>query len=109
MPFRRRNIKDIQIRRDNIFKRKGIRFLEAEALKVDTINQTVITSEGDVSYDHLVIASGPKVNFDIAPGVKDHSYYIGTPLHAKRLAQNLTTFYKTPVQQSSPPHKTQAV
>jgi sulfide:quinone oxidoreductase len=96
VPFRRRNIKDIQIRKDIIFKKKGIRFLEAEALKVDTINQTVITSEGDVSYDHLVIASGPKVNFDIAPGVKDHSYYIGTPLHAMKTRTKLDDFLHNP-------------
>ncbi len=73
-----------------------IRFLKAEALKVDTINQTVITSEGDVSYDHLVIASGPKVNFDIAPGVKDHSYYIGNPLHAMKTRTKLDDFLQNP-------------
>lgn len=60
VPFKTRNTGDIQIWKDVISKRKGILFIQAEAVKVDPINQVVSTSKGDVSYSRLVITSGPK-------------------------------------------------
>jgi sulfide:quinone oxidoreductase len=32
-----------------------------------------------MTYDNLVIATGSKVDFDVAPGVREYCRYIGTP------------------------------
>ena len=79
VPFGRREVKDISFRKDEILKKKGVEFIQTEALSVDPENNTVITKKGDFTYDHLVIATGPKVDYGVAPGVKEHAHYIGTP------------------------------
>lgn len=96
VPFRRRNVEDIQVRKDVIFAKKNIRFVQAEALQVDPEQQIVSTTQGDISYDHLVIATGPKVDFDVAPGVREHSYYIGTPPGAMKTREKLEAFINHP-------------
>lgn len=96
VPFGRRNVEDIQVRRDTIFKKKGIEFIETVALSVDPHNQIVKTKAGDVTYDQLVIATGPKVDFNVAPGVKEHSYYIGTPIGAMQTRAKLEQFIQNP-------------
>lgn len=94
VPFGRREIKDISFRKDDILKKKGVDFMQAEALKVDTQKQIVFTDKGDVAYDHLVIATGPKVNYDIAPGVAEFAHYIGTPNGAMKTRKALEDFKK---------------
>lgn len=96
VPFRRRDMKDITIKKDVIFKKKGIDFLLAEALKVDPNENKVITNEGDFTYDHLVIATGPKVKYDVAPGVAEFAHYIGTPNGAMKTRKALDEFAKNP-------------
>lgn len=53
-------------------------------------------SEGNFEYDHLVIATGPKVDFDIAPGVTGYSHYVGTPNGAMKLRKALEEFKENP-------------
>ncbi|MBU3820948.1 NAD(P)/FAD-dependent oxidoreductase [Flavobacteriaceae bacterium XHP0103] len=96
VPFGRRDIKDISFRKDEILKSKGVDFMVAEAIKVDTKKQIVATDKGDVYYDHLVIATGPKVNFDVAPGVKAYAHYIGTPNGAMETRKALEAFKNNP-------------
>ena len=96
VPFGRREIKDIAFRKDTILKKKGVEFMHAEALKVDTDNQIVSTDKGDVKYDHLVVATGPKVKYDVAPGVKEFAHYIGTPNGAMKTRAALEAFKKDP-------------
>ncbi|HMP99589.1 MAG TPA: FAD/NAD(P)-binding oxidoreductase, partial [Cyclobacteriaceae bacterium] len=48
------------------------------------------------NYDHLVIATGPKVDFNVAPGVKEYAHYIGTPLGAMKAREALEEFKKNP-------------
>ncbi|WP_299366245.1 FAD-dependent oxidoreductase [Winogradskyella sp.] len=96
VPFGRRDIKDISFRKDKILEKKGVDFVHAEALKVDPDKQVVATTKGDFSYDHLVIATGPKVKFDVARGVKQHAYYIGTPDGAMKTRKALEEFKKNP-------------
>lgn len=96
VPFGRRNVKDISFRKDAILKKKGVEFVHAEALELDTKNNTVKTSDGDFTYDHIVIATGPKVDFDVAPGVKEHAFYIGTPDGAMKTRKALEEFKKNP-------------
>jgi len=96
VPFGRREIKDISFRKDRIFKKKGVVFINAEAISVDTQKQVVKTDKGAVSYDQLVIATGPKVKYDVAPGVKEYAHYIGTPKGAMKTRKALEDFKANP-------------
>ncbi|MEK6152171.1 FAD/NAD(P)-binding oxidoreductase [Flavobacteriaceae bacterium 3-367] len=96
VPFGRREVKDISFRKDKILEKKGVEYRHAEALRVDTDKQLVFTTKGEVSYDHLVIATGPKVKYDVAPGIKEHAYYVGTPNGAMRIRKKLEEFKKDP-------------
>jgi sulfide:quinone oxidoreductase len=96
VPFKRREISQISIPRRTVLEKKGVHFIQTTALKVDPDKQIVYTETGEFNYDQLVIATGPKVNFNIAPGVKEHSYYIGTPVGAMEIRKKLEEFKKEP-------------
>ena len=96
VPFGRREIKDISFRKEDILKKKGVEFFHAEALRVNVKENTVVTDKGEVKYDHLVIATGPKVKYDVAPGVEEHTHYIGTPNGAMKARKALEEFKKNP-------------
>jgi len=96
VPFSRRDVKDISIKRDIVLKKKGIDFILAEALNVDPDKNIVYTSSGEVSYDNLVIATGPKVDFNIVKGLKENSTYVGTPDGAMAIRKTLQEFKLNP-------------
>ena len=97
VPFGRRDIKDISFRKDELLKSKGIVFVQDEAVEVNTNNNYVKLSTGtDLYYDHVVIATGPKVKYDIAPGVEKYAHYIGTPQGAMKTRVALESFKKNP-------------
>lgn len=96
IPFKRREMKDISFKKEGILKQKGIDFVHAEAISVDTNTQVVSTDKGDYRYDNLVVATGPKVKFDVAPGVAEFSHYVGTPNGAMKLRTALEEFKKNP-------------
>ncbi len=96
VPFGRREIKDISFRKDELLRKKGVEFMNTEAIKVDPKKKIVVTSKGDVAYDHLVIATGPKVKYDVAPGVQEFAHYIGTPNGAMKTRAALEEFKKDP-------------
>ena len=60
VPLGRREVKDISFRKDEILNRKGVEFVQTEALEVDPENNIVKTKKGNFTYDHLVVATGPK-------------------------------------------------
>jgi sulfide:quinone oxidoreductase len=96
VPFGRREIKDISFKKEEILTKKGVEFVHAEALKMNANTQTVTTDKGDFKYDNLVIATGPKVKYDIAPGVEEFTHYIGTPNGAMKARAALEEFKKNP-------------
>jgi sulfide:quinone oxidoreductase len=96
VPFGRRNIEQISVPRSKIFAKKGVEFVRTVAEHVDPDKQLVRTQAGDFHYDHLVIATGPKVDFDVAPGVKEHAHYVGTPTGALKIKKSLEEFKKDP-------------
>lgn len=97
VPFGRREIKDISFRKDEILLKKGVEFIIEEAKTIDTETNTVHLVNGDsIPYDHVVVATGPKVNFDVAPGVEEHSHYVGTPNGAMKIRKALDEFKKNP-------------
>jgi sulfide:quinone oxidoreductase len=96
VPFGRREIKDISFKKEEILTKKGVDFVNAEALSVDTATQVVVTDKGEFKYDNLVVATGPKVKYDIAPGVEEFAYYVGTPNGAMKIRSALEEFKKNP-------------
>lgn len=96
VPFKRREVSDISIPRRAILEKKGVQFICTMALQIDPDKQIVSTEKGEMSYDQLVIATGPRVNFDIAPGVREHSCYIGTPAGAMKTREKLEAFRQNP-------------
>ena len=48
-----REIKDISFRKEEILTKKGVDFVNAEALSVDTVAQVVLTDKGEFKYDNL--------------------------------------------------------
>lgn len=96
VPFGRREMKDITFKKEGVLTKKGVDFVHAEALTVDTDAQVVTTSKDDYKYDHLVVATGPKVKYDVAPGVAEYAHYVGTPNGAMKLRKALEEFKKNP-------------
>ncbi|MCB0401679.1 MAG: FAD-dependent oxidoreductase [Flavobacteriales bacterium] len=96
VPFGRREMTDISFKKEAVLKKRGVEFVHAEALETDTKAQVVKTTQGNFKYDHLVVATGPKVNFDMVPGLARHSHYIGTPNGAMKLRKALEEFKQNP-------------
>jgi sulfide:quinone oxidoreductase len=96
VPFGRRDIKDISFRKEDILRKKGVDFVHEEALKIDAATQTVYTDKGEYKYDNLVIATGPKVKYDVAPGVEEFAHYVGTPNGAMKIRKALEEFKDNP-------------
>ena len=96
IPFGRREMKDISFKKEGILTKKRVDFIHAEALTVNPNTQMVSTDKGDFHYDQLVIATGPKVKYDVAPGVEEFAHYIGTPNGAMKIRKALEEFKKNP-------------
>lgn len=96
VPIGRREVDEISIPREKVLAKKGVTFVQDTAVKVDTDHQIVYTENGEYPYDHLVIATGPKVKFDAVPGLKEHSLYIGTPVGAMKTREKLEEFKENP-------------
>ncbi len=65
-----RNKKDITVELAPVFKKMGINFIHDGAKKLDPENKKVVLQSGaEVSYDYLVIATGPELAFDEIEGL----------------------------------------
>jgi NADH dehydrogenase len=54
-----------------LFRNKGIKFRMAEVIKVDPATQTLYLNDGELTYDHLVLAAGAKTNFFGNEGIRE--------------------------------------
>lgn len=76
-PFGLRDEKDITFDVRPIYASHGIEFIEDEIERFDPPNNQILTkAHGAVPYDYLVIGTGPKVDYDYIPGVREHSQSI---------------------------------
>lgn len=96
VPFGRRSVDQISIQRKGVFEKAGVEFVQTVALSVDPDANVVRTEQGDFEYDQLIIATGPKVKYDVAPGVKEFAHYIGHPTGALETKAALEEFKKNP-------------
>lgn len=59
------------------------------ALSIENKNTTV-----DVEYDYLVIATGPKLNYEATPGLEDYAYSVCSTTHAQKAWEGLTKVFE---------------
>jgi len=76
-PFGVRQEEDVTFDVRPVYEAHGIEFIEAEIERFDPPNNQLITRErGPVTYDYLVIGTGPKVDYDYIPGLREHAHSI---------------------------------
>ena len=63
--------------------------LEAEIFSIDLIKRLVVTSQGGISYDYLVMALGAITNFFGIPGAAEYSFTLKNIEDARRLKNHL--------------------
>jgi sulfide:quinone oxidoreductase len=90
---------DIEIDLAPVFAKKGIDFKPSAATKLVPENNTIGLADGtSVSYDYLVIATGPELAFDEIPGLgpDGHTQSICHVSHAQKTAVAFEEFCKNP-------------
>lgn len=96
VPFGRREIEDISFSKKEILEKRGVEFVQTEATSVDPDLNTVYTVDGEFKYDDLVVCTGPKVDYDCVPGLREYCCYIGHPDGAMHTRKTLEEFKKNP-------------
>jgi sulfide:quinone oxidoreductase len=74
LPFGKRSAADISFPLEPVFAAHGIGFTHAEAKAIDPVARTAATTSGSYSYDYLVVATGYRNNFAVAPGLGPDGY-----------------------------------
>ena len=96
VPIGRREVHQVVIDRKPVFKKCKVHFVVDTAIRVNPDSQEVVCKDGTYPYDELIIATGPKVNRQIAPGVEEHACYIGSIDGALDTRRKLQEFKKDP-------------
>ncbi|MCA9369386.1 FAD-dependent oxidoreductase, partial [Candidatus Woesebacteria bacterium] len=97
VPIGRREVSDVLVPRKPVFDKKGVKFVVDEATKIDPDAKLVETeNSGSFAYDEVVIATGPQLNRDIAPGIREHATYVGSVDGALELREKLEQFKTNP-------------
>jgi len=95
-----RKPEDITLKVGDILKPKGIEFVHDAAKQIDADSSKVVTSQGkELSYDFLVISTGPHLSFDEIPGLgpdKGHTDCTFTLDHAVKTAQTWKRIVENP-------------
>ncbi len=74
LPFGKRRADDITFPLAPVFSQHEIGFEHAEVTAIDPAARTVSTSNGSHRYDYLVVATGFRNRFDVAPGLGPGGY-----------------------------------
>jgi sulfide:quinone oxidoreductase len=72
VPFGKRSAEDITFPLEPVYRKQGVHFVHARAERFDLAGQIVETDHGDIAYDRLVIATGPRLAFERIPGLGPH-------------------------------------
>ena len=93
-----RTRKDITFALGPVLQKKGIEFIHAAAERIEPEQNRLITAKGEVPYDYLVIATGPKLNFPAVPGLGPSGYTqsVCTVDHAEQAWGYYQAFLKDP-------------
>ncbi|MBU4261047.1 MAG: hypothetical protein KKC76_04095 [Proteobacteria bacterium] len=90
---------DITLKVADILQPRGINFVHAAALEVEPESRRVRTGLGELSYDYLVVSTGPQLAFDEIPGLgpdKGHTDCTFTIDHAVRTGRNWQAILDNP-------------
>ncbi|MEW6108915.1 MAG: FAD/NAD(P)-binding oxidoreductase [Nitrospirota bacterium] len=94
-----RKPEDITLKVGEILKPKGIDFIHEAAKNVDPESSKVLTAAKEVSYDYLVISTGPHLSFDEIPGLGPDKGYTDCTFtldHAVRTGRTWKRILETP-------------
>lgn len=94
-----REAEEIQLELAPIFARKGIGFMPVGARRVHPAENRVELNDGSsISYDYLVLATGPALAFDEIPGLgpDGHTVSICQTAHAEAAAEAFDRFVADP-------------
>lgn len=72
--------------------KKGVEFVQAEVVNIDTGARTVTTDVRDIEYDYLVIALGADLAPQTVPGLKEAAYSFYQVDEATRLRDSIGDF-----------------
>jgi sulfide:quinone oxidoreductase len=97
-PFGLRDEQDITFDVRTQFNEKGIEFIEAEVTGFDPVEKKVLMGDQSIDYDYLLIATGPKVDFDSVPGLgpEHNSWSICNLDHARETKKAWEQFLHDP-------------
>lgn len=87
-PFGLREESDISYDVRPAYIERNINFIQAEVTSFDLDTQEIyLKDESIITYDYLVVATGPKADYDYIPGVREYSHSIlGIPAAEKTKA-----------------------
>jgi sulfide:quinone oxidoreductase len=93
-----RKRRDISFAVGPVLEKKGIEFIYEAAQRIEPEQNRIITAKGEVPYDYLIIATGPKLNFSAVPGLgpSGHTHSICTVDHAEQAWGAYQSFLKDP-------------
>ncbi len=78
----------------SLLQKKGIRFVNAEVSKIDFENKIVVTSEGELDFDYLVISLGASIFPDRSKGFQKAAYNLYDLSGAVRIKEAIENFEK---------------
>jgi sulfide:quinone oxidoreductase len=95
-----RSRKDISFPLEPYLSRKGIKFIPKAATEIKPNENTVVLADGStVSYDYLVLATGPKLAFEEVAGLgpdAGHTQSVCTTHHAEKAYDAWKEFVESP-------------
>lgn len=98
VPFGWRSVKDISVPLKPVLDKHGVRFLKTEVTEVEPGQNRVITKDGAVEYDYLLVASGVSTRFDLIEGLgpDKNTYSVCTPSHAEEAREGWRKLVEDP-------------
>jgi len=96
----RKTEKAITIPFRKILQNRKIEFMRAEVLSIDFAHKNVLTTEGKVRYDKLVIALGSETEYFGIPGLKEHALTLTSIDDALRIRNHIRDMFAKSVTSS---------
>lgn len=76
----------------SLLERKGIEVVNEEITRIDPVNKTVKTQNGDYKYDYLIISLGAELAPERVPGLAQSGYNLYDLKEVERLRDDLKNF-----------------
>ena len=99
VPFGKRDADDVTFPLEPVYRKQGIRFVHARVTRFDLDRRTVETTSETITYDRLVVATGPRLAFERVPGLGPdggHTQSVCTLDHALQTRGAWQEYLKNP-------------